>query len=177
MQPIVFDAGLRAPDGRDGRSEPATAGSAPRRVGGAGRPLVAVRHHRPDVYELTVSPGAGVRELVGVTSTLPGVVYADHRRVASADPAAVLTFRAMPAEPDGMATPPSARAGRAGWRPTVEPAAAVPLTAYEHALRKILSTEAYRRHGRQLVYGLVHCDPDLVIAFADEIHAAWSPPT
>jgi hypothetical protein len=103
------------------------------------------------------------------------VVYLDHRPLAPSDPVAVLTFRAMPTGPAGVPVRPSPRGTPPGWLPAIEPTAAtIPLTAYEQALRKILTTDAYRRYGRHLVHGLAHCNPDLVIATADAIHAAWN---
>jgi hypothetical protein len=133
---------------------------------------VTVSHPDRGRYELTILPGADVHDLVDVTATLPSVVYTDHRPVAPSDPAAVLTFRAMPAGPDGAAVRPSA--GPAGWLPTIDPAAAaVPPGEYERAFAEILTSGAFARHGWVLVYGLVHCDPDAVIAAAGTIREAW----
>jgi hypothetical protein len=139
------------------------------------RRLVTVSHVDPGRYELTILPGADVHDLVDVTAALPSVVYTDHRAVAPSDPGAVLTFRAMPAGPDGVAVRPSSLGGPSGWVPTVGPVAAeIPPSDHEEALRKILASGAFGRHGWLLILGLVHCDPDAVVAAADGIREAWA---
>ncbi|SBW24702.1 hypothetical protein FDG2_4265 [Candidatus Protofrankia californiensis] len=139
--------------------------------------FVTVRHHVRDVYELTISPGADLHDLVEATATLPSIVYTDHRPVTPADPAVVLTFRTMPTGPDGVAVRPSPRGVPPvpGWVPEIDPdALRRPLTEYERAFRTILATDAFRVHGRSLVYGLAFCDPDAVIAAAEGIVTRWT---
>ncbi len=141
------------------------------------RRFVTVRHDDREVYELTVTPGADLHDLVEATATLPSIVYTDHRPVTRADPAVVLTFRAMPSGPDGVSVrpSPSGAAPASGWVPAIDPDAVhVPLTAYERAFRAILATDAFRVHGPSLVYGLACCDRAAVIAAADGIVAQWS---
>ncbi|WP_175324633.1 hypothetical protein [Frankia sp. Cppng1_Ct_nod] len=141
------------------------------------RRFVTVRHNVREVYELTVSPGADLHDLVDATATLPSIVYTDHRPVTPADPAVVLTFRAMPTGPDGVPVRPSPRGASpaSGWVPAIDPAVAgVPPTEYERAFRAILATDAFRVHGPSLVYGLAYCDPEAVIAAAGGIVARWA---
>ncbi len=156
-------------------------GRPPGRDPGEPHRLVTVRHDSRAVYEITVSPGADLHDLATATATLPNVLYTDHRPVTPRNPAVVLTFRALPTGvdwPDGAPVRPSSPRGAApvsGWVPTLDPnVAEVEPSAYELALRAILETDAFRVHGQSLVYGLVFCDPDAVIAAAEGIVAQWT---
>ncbi|MCK9893377.1 hypothetical protein [Frankia sp. AgB32] len=60
---------------------------------------MTLTHSGDGLYDLTMMPGASLRDLVEVTATLPPVLFVDHRRVNSgdsADSAVVLQFRALP---------------------------------------------------------------------------------
>jgi hypothetical protein len=137
------------------------------------RRLVTVRHEPPGTYELTVRPGADADDLAQAAAALPDVVFTGHRPLAPADPAAVLTFRAEPAENASARARPSPRGGTPGWLPTIAAAAAdLPPSAHEDALRAILASAAAHRHGWCLVCAIASCDPDAAVAAAEGIRAA-----
>ncbi len=136
------------------------------------RRLVAVRRGGDrGLFELTVSPGADVVDLVGATARLPKVVYVDHRRAAPGDPAAVLLFRELPSAAEGVPTCPSPGGGPApvsGWVPDVDALRAGSARgALDAALAVLLTPAAFGLHGRILVHGLAHCDPEMLTAAAD----------
>ncbi|WP_232291693.1 hypothetical protein [Frankia sp. QA3] len=49
-----------------------------------------------DLYDLTMTSGASLRDLVDVTATLPPVLYVDHWAAGPGGSAVVLRFRALP---------------------------------------------------------------------------------
>ncbi|CAO5247194.1 conserved hypothetical protein [Frankia sp. AgKG'84/4] len=62
-----------------------------------GRPFVTLRiDHVAGLYDVTMTSGASLRDLVNVTATLPPVLFVDHWRASLGDSAAVLRFRALP---------------------------------------------------------------------------------
>ncbi len=62
-----------------------------------GRPFVTLGvDPGTGLYDLTMTSGASLRDLVDVTATLPPVLFVDHWRVSRGDSAVVLRFRALP---------------------------------------------------------------------------------
>jgi uncharacterized repeat protein (TIGR03917 family) len=148
---------------------------------------VAVRRATPSCYEVTLSPGADVADLVAAVGVLPpGVVYTDHRPAPPGKPAAtaVLVFQAPAAGPPGTADPggvpahpsPTGRPPRLLHRPLVEAdadrAGAVPVAA-EHATAAtvaVATPAAVTAHERPVVRAVsptpihtltpAHRDPD-----------------
>jgi hypothetical protein len=148
---------------------------------------VTVRQADRGRYEVALSPGAGVPDLVAAVGVLPpGVVYTSHRPAAPGErTAAVLLFQTPPADPAGSAAagvparlaPASGPPSLPGWRWLPEPAvdadpadreSAALDEAMEHApvvLGHRLTSVAPAGHGRHLVRGLTACglavcDPD-----------------
>lgn len=48
------------------------------------------------LYDVTMTSGASLRDLVDVTATLPPVLFVDHWRVSPGDSAVILRFRTLP---------------------------------------------------------------------------------
>ncbi|CAJ61594.1 hypothetical protein FRAAL2950 [Frankia alni ACN14a] len=61
-----------------------------------GRPFVTLVHSGDGLFDLTMTSGASLRDLVDVTATLPPVLFVDHWRASLGDSAVVLRFRALP---------------------------------------------------------------------------------
>ncbi|ABD13442.1 hypothetical protein CcI156_20775 [Frankia sp. CcI156] len=62
-----------------------------------GRPFVTINPHDDHgLYDLAMTPGASLRDLVDVTATLPPVLFIDHWRVSPGDSAVILRFRTLP---------------------------------------------------------------------------------
>lgn len=61
-----------------------------------GRPFVSLNAAAGGVYDLTMTSGASLRDLIDVTATLPPVLFVDHWRVSPGDSAVILRFRALP---------------------------------------------------------------------------------
>lgn len=85
-----------------------------------GERFVSVRRTARGLYELTVSPGADLHEIVNVTATMPSVVYLDHRPAEPSDPTVILTFGPIPT-PTGRRPYGPHGTGTTGWTPTLDP--------------------------------------------------------
>ncbi|ABW10964.1 hypothetical protein Franean1_1524 [Parafrankia sp. EAN1pec] len=113
-----------------------------------GHRFVAVRRTERGLYELTLTPGADLHDLINVTATLPSVVYLDHRPAEPTDPTVILTFGPTPT-PAGRPTIRPGIDGPAGWTPTLDTTEDPP-TLTEADFRTVLDARIYRLYGRHL---------------------------
>ncbi|ONH58809.1 hypothetical protein CcI49_18830 [Frankia sp. CcI49] len=112
-----------------------------------GQRFVSVRRTDRGLYELTLTPGADLHDLIDVTATLPRVVYLDHRPAEPTDPTVILTFGPIPTPARRPAHP--STDGPIGWTPTVDTTTDPPTLA-EADFRTILDARIYRLYGRHL---------------------------
>ncbi|OHV28381.1 hypothetical protein BBK14_03250 [Parafrankia soli] len=113
-----------------------------------GRRFVSVRRTDRGLYELTLTHGADLHDLIDVTATLPSVVYLDHRPAEPTDPTVILTFGPTPTPANRRAVRPSTD-GPVGWTPTVDTTIDPP-TLTEADFWAVLDARIYRLYGRHL---------------------------
>ena len=61
-----------------------------------GRPFVSLNPLPGGLFDLTMTSGASLRDLIDVTATIPPALFVDHWRASPGDSAVILRYRTLP---------------------------------------------------------------------------------